>query len=290
MAKKPFKLLCLPAVANIQEVIKRFSPPIRLTKGSFKNLIFTFQPKKIKILHNGFNLTNFSFVWLSSFWNDRDLAYAVKLYLDHSKIPATYVEKNTSKLTDHMIFGLNKIPAPDTFFINSHDIKNNLEQIKKICGYPLIIKDIKGSRGIFSEYIKNERKLKRKMKKLPRHKKYMLQKFIPNDYDWGVMVVNGKVVSGEKSYSCKNEFRNNACNGATETFIDIKEIPKAVKEMALKGTRALGLSWSRADIIIDKNTQKPYLLEVNRCPGITAGTTEIDGGYAFLASKLKPFR
>jgi hypothetical protein len=40
------------------------------------------------------------------------------------------------------------------------------------------------------------------------------------------------------------------------------------------------------DIIVDKNTKEPYLLEVNRFPGITSKTTEVDGGYKFLSSQI----
>jgi len=56
--------------------------------------------------------------------------------------------------------------------------------------------------------------------------------------------------------------------------------------MAIKATKILGLSWARSDIIIDKETGIPYLLEVNRCPGITSGSTEITGARKFLNSYL----
>ncbi|EKD32360.1 MAG: hypothetical protein ACD_77C00116G0002, partial [uncultured bacterium] len=46
--------------------------------------------------------------------------------------------------------------------------------------------------------------------------------------------------------------------------------------------------WSRADIIIDKRTGLPYLLEVNRNPGITAGSDEVNGAYTYLAAQILP--
>ena len=109
---------------------------------------------------------------------------------------------------------------------------------------------------------------------MPKGKRFFFQKFIPNDYDWGILVANGRVVSAEKSYHLKNEFRNNACWGAKEVFVDVNEVNKHLKSIAMNACKILELEWGRADIIIDKSTQKPYLLEVNRLPGMTVGSTE----------------
>jgi len=289
MQKKNFKLLVLPSVGNISQIIKKFPYAIELTEGKFKDLEIAFQEKGVTITHKGVDLKEFSFVWLSSSWLSRDLAYAVKLYLKNSKIPYTYVEKGTSKVTDHMLFALNDIKTPDTLFFGHKEICKNLKQIKKVCGYPLVIKDTKGSRGAYSILVANDKELIEKLGELPKHKKYLFQRFVPNDYDWGVLVANGKVVSGEKSYPCLGEFRNNTCNGAKEVFVDPANIPIEIKKIALKTSNVLGLSWSRSDIIIDKNTQLPYLMEINRLPGITPKSSEAEGVFKFLSSQIECF-
>jgi glutathione synthase/RimK-type ligase-like ATP-grasp enzyme len=284
--EKTFKLLVLPAVENIGQVIKKIPFPVKLTKGKLKNLEFVFQENRVQILHAGEDLKEYSFVWLSSTWNSRDLAYAVRLYLERFKIPYTYVEKGTSKLTDHMLFALHGISTPDTLFLGHKEIERSLSQIRYVCGYPLVVKDIKGSRGVNSLLVNSEQELIAKMKQLPAHKKYLFQRYIPNEYDWGVMVANGEVVSAEKSYPKEGEFRNNACNGAKEVFIDPRDIPADIRQMAVKTSVVLGLSWSRSDIIVDKKTQAPYLMEVNRRPGITSETSEVEGAYTFLSSHI----
>lgn len=283
---KKFNLLALPSVGNMQQVVDMFPFPINLTKGSFKKVEVLFKNGNVSILHDGVDIRNFSFVWLSSSWDSRDLAYAVKLYLNKSKIPCSHVEKGTSKLTDHMIFGLEKIPSPDTVFVDVGNARNNLFQIEKICKYPLLIKDIKGSRGLYSKFISNREELLEKIKSFPKHKKFFFQQYIPNEYDWGVMVSNEKVVSSEKSYPCRGEFRNNACNGAKEIFINSSDVPQDIKKIAIKTSKALGLVWSRTDIVIDKKTKKPYVMEINRFPGITSETSEVKGAYDFLSSQI----
>ena len=287
MTPKKLKLLVLPSVSNMDQVVKKISLPVDLTKGRFKNIEFIFKDNQVSVLHKNIDLKNFSFVWLCSSWGSRDLAYAVQLYLDFHKIPHTHVEKGTSKLTDQMALSLENIPAPDTLFFGHKDVCKSLSQIQKVCGYPLVIKDIRGSRGAHSLIINSEAELLEKITALPRHKSFIFQKYIANEYDWGIMVANGVVVSGEKSYPCQGEFRNNTCNGAQEVFVDPLDIPQAIKEIAIKNSVLLNLSWSRSDIIIDKNTQKPYVLEVNRLPGISAKTSEVEGAYKFLSSQIE---
>jgi glutathione synthase/RimK-type ligase-like ATP-grasp enzyme len=271
----------------MDQVVKKISLPVDLTKGRFKNIEFIFKDNQVSVLHKNIDLKNFSFVWLCSSWGSRDLAYAVQLYLDFHKIPHTHVEKGTSKLTDQMALSLENIPVPDTLFFGHKDVRKSLSQIQKVCGYPLVIKDIRGSRGAHSLIINSEAELLEKITALPRHKSFIFQKYIANEYDWGIMVANGVVVSGEKSYPCQGEFRNNTCNGAQEVFVDPLDIPQAIKEIAIKNSVLLNLSWSRSDIIIDKNTQRPYVLEVNRLPGISAKTSEVEGAYKFLSSQIE---
>lgn len=290
MNKKKFKLLVLPSVNTIQEVVNQFPFPIELTKGDFKDITIAFQDKKVTVLHKGVDLREFSFIWLCSSWRTRDIAYAIQLYLNQENIPSTRVEKGTSKLTDHMALSLIGVSSPNTLFIGRKNIKTHLAQIKNVCGYPLVIKDIKGSRGISSAKVDSEKDLISELSALPKHKKYIFQQYIPNNYDWGIMVANGVVVSGEKSYPRTSDFRNNAANGAQEVFIDLINIPSHIKEMALKNSNALDLAWSRSDIIIDKKDQTPYVMEVNRFPGVTSATSEVTGAYEFLSSQITPLK
>jgi hypothetical protein len=286
MSHKNFTLLHIPSVSNIQKIVENFPFSIDVTKGSYKDLKLIIRDTSFSILHKDHDVKDYSFAWISSGWNNRDLAYALHLYLTSTQTPHAYVEKNTSKITDCVIFALNKLPMPNTLFIPRPMISENLELIRDVCGFPLIIKDVRGSQGKDSALVSNEQELLEAMITLPKNKKFMFQQFIPNDYDWGIMVSNGIVVSGERSYPRNGEFRNNECNGAKELFVKIEDIPQNIKDIAITASASLGLIWSRADIIIDKNTGKPYLLEVNRYPGITSDSTEVSGAYAFLSSHI----
>ncbi len=288
MPKMPLTLFTLPSARNVEQALKKFPFPIEHTKGNYKNLELIFRNGSADILHDGNPIKNFSFVWLSSGWSYRDFAYALHLYFESTHTPHSYVEKNTSKITDCMAFARSGIPIPDSIFVHRSHIEKSLPLIQKVCGYPLIIKDIRGAKGKDSRYVTAEADLLSALGSLPKNKKFIFQRYIPNEYDWGIMVANGVVVAGEKSYPSAGEFRNNSCNGAREHFIDVVDIPEAIKAIAIKASGLLGLSWSRADIIIDRETDLPYLLEVNRYPGITSDSHEVFGAYTFLASHILP--
>lgn len=288
MPDDTFTLLSLPSAESTKQALQKFPFPIQHTAGQYRDISLFFRPGEVRVLHQGIDTRNFSFVWLTSGWNCRDIAYALRLYFEFTGTPHSYAEKNTSKITDSMVFALQNLPLPETVYVSRSSFEANMPLIREICGYPLIIKDIRGSKGKDSEYVATEAELLEKMASLPRNKRFLLQRFIQNEYDWGIMVVNGKVVSGEKSYPSQGEFRNNTCNGAKEHFVEVESIPENIQDIAIRASGILGLSWSRADIIIDKLTGLPYLLEVNRYPGITADSTEVLGAYTFLASHITP--
>ncbi len=283
MNNKSIDLLVLPSIENIEAIVKDI--PVNLTKAFYCNLEFRFKNNAASILYKGRDIKTFSLVWLSSYWATRDLATTVKLYLDSFNIPNTYVEQSTSKLTDNMNFVLNDIPSPDTYYIESTNVIAHVKDIEATCGYPMIVKDTKGCHGVGSVFINSRKELIDCLKSNSQKKKFLFQKYILNEYDWGVLVANNKVVSAERSYAQNGEFRNNV--GAIEKFIDLNEVPEEIKDLAIKAGSTLGLSWSRSDIIIEKGTGLPFLLEVNRFPGITADSTEVNGAATFINNYLE---
>jgi biotin carboxylase len=283
---KKINLLVLPSVQNIDEIIENNLSKINLTKGHFKDIQFQQIDNCAELSHLGISLDSFDTVWLSSFWGSRDLAYGISVYLNAKNITHTFVEQSTSKITDQISFSTLGINSPNTFFTNSIHLINYVNEIERICGYPLIMKDTRGFKGKGSVLVKNHKQLIESLLNLNPNIKYFFQSFIPNDYDWGILVENGEVVSAEMSYHQTGEFRNHAFRGATEIFVDLEQIPQIIKDMAIGASQALNLSWSRADIIVDKYTNTPYLLEVNRSPGITTNTSEVSGARQFLMKQL----
>ena len=63
---------------------------------------------------------------------------------------------------------------------------------------------------------------------------YLLQEYIPNDFDYRVLVLGGKARVIEKKTRTKDTFRNNVALGATEEFLNISDAPKDILLLAEK--------------------------------------------------------
>ena len=280
------KVLVLPGIENLASIAKEFSPEWSIVGGRFRDITFKFDNGKTEICFKGKDLRKYEYIWLSSGWDDRDLAYAISLYLSELKIPHTPVEKAGSKIVDQVLFTMHGIPTPVTCFTTRRSAGVAFRLVRECCGFPAIVKDIYGARGRYSKMIEKNTGLESVFKKLKPGRRFMFQRFVPNEYDWGVLVVNGEVKSAEKSYRADGEFRNNACRKAKEIFIPVGDVPDDVKEIAIKAAELLGLSWSRSDIIVNKETGEPLLLEVNRFPGTTFGSGEIVAASEYLKGRL----
>lgn len=277
-------ILIVPVVENF-ELARKHLHTAEYDTSYFNNIHFAFTQNGSTVSYKDNDCKNYDFVWLSSYWGTRDLAYGLHLYLKQHNVKHTRTGRSGSKIVDHMIFSLHNIPCPNTYYINTKRQERFIEELEHTCNYPIIVKDIKGYRGKNTFLAKNREQLGEILKNLDPEIKVLFQEFIPNDYDWGVLVSKGKVVATEKSFPKKGEFRNNACNGASEVFVDVAACPDNVKKIAVDAAKILSLEWCRADIVIDKNTGEAKLLEVNRYPGITKGTDEVTAVIDFLKDR-----
>lgn len=286
--QKTFALLRITATSNTIEVANKFPFPVNMTIGKFRNISIVIHNGTTKILHVDTDLRRFSFVWLTPGWDHRDLGYALWLYLESTQTPHSYAEPSPSKLTDCILFALNNLPVPDTVFVNRRNVEKQLSLIEDVCGFPLIIKDTKGSRGRNMAFVASREDLLEKVKELPEDKKFLFQRYLPHDYVWGIMVANGSVVAGSQTHPPTDGFRSNLCLGGKEVFVPVSDTADNIKTLAIKASDSLRLGWSRVDIIVDKRTGLPYLLEVNRNPGVTPNSDEVLGAYTFIASQVLP--
>ena len=79
-----------------------------------------------------------------------------------------------------------------------------------------------------------------------------------------------KIIPPEANYDFHNKYFSDETKYLCPTDL-APEVNKAVQELALAAYRALGCrTWGRADVMLDKQTGKPYLLEMNTSPGMTS--------------------
>lgn len=165
------------------------------------------------------------------------------------------------------------VPTPKTALLQSEE---TLQSSLDIVGekYPLILKTLRGSKGIGVIFIESRRQLTSLIQLLWKQDEateILLQSYIKSDFDVRVIVLNGEILTAMRREVLKGDFRSNYSQGAK-----VKEYKLNDKEIAisLNADKAVNGIYTAVDFInTDKDT---FVLEVNSSPG-TAGIEEATG-------------
>jgi D-alanine-D-alanine ligase len=79
-----------------------------------------------------------------------------------------------------------------------------------------------------------------------------------------------RIVAPEGNYDYQNKYFTDTTQYLVPCGLPAGE-EAAIQQLVLKAYRTLNCrGWARADVMIDKATRKPYLLEINTSPGMTS--------------------
>lgn len=171
------------------------------------------------------------------------------------------------KLNQMYKLAANNIPIPKTYFSPIYD-NEKLNKAIKLLGFPMIVKRSPSRMGA-GVFLARTRKEIFILCKQDEAKEIILQEFIPNAFDYRILILGKKVAVAEKrTRMAKNEFRNNVALGAQEEFLDLKKLPIEIKKTAIAAAIATDIQVAGVDIVVDSNN-KLYVLEVNRTPAFT---------------------
>jgi len=283
-----YKFLALGAHSELRSITKVLEKKhdTSLMVAQYRDLEIIIRDGQSEILCKGEDICSFDFVWLKSSWLTRSVAHTVSIHLDKYKVPYTPIEKERSKLVDNIVLMHEGVSIPETYFTPVSSMRKNLSKIEEVCGYPFIIKIARGSLGKGIFLINNEADFKETLPKLKKKRSYICQRFIPNDFDYRIIVARDKILSGEKRIRQGDEFRNNAYLGAKEEFLALDAIPAKIKDLAIRAAQKVGLEWTGIDILTSSETGKSYVLELNRRPGLTADSSEISAAFEHIVNLL----
>ncbi|HMS91327.1 MAG TPA: RimK family alpha-L-glutamate ligase [Candidatus Absconditabacterales bacterium] len=189
----------------------------------------------------------------------------ITAYLNDHKIPIIDTRirdgKGGSKINTYLSLSKAGVPFPETMFFPSIQNKK-FSFVSTRVGIPFITKIINGQQGKGVYLIHNESEFD-DLKAHTTHEKFLFQRFIENDGDIRVFILGDTILGSIKRKGQEGEFRNNVALGGSAQHVDISQ---EIGDMALKATKALGLQIAGVDVIVDKKSGKPYILEVNRSP------------------------
>lgn len=156
----------------------------------------------------------------------------------------------------------------DVLYPKTHLLYNTraVKKIKDDITYPAIVKLAYSGKGKGIYLSKNEDELLDKVKELQGTKELILvREFIPNDGDIRIFTVGYKAIGAMKRTPKEGDFRSNISQGGSGSEVNLSENPELV-EISEKLSSDLKLEVAGVDIMINKETGKPYVLEVNAGP------------------------
>jgi len=165
------------------------------------------------------------------------------------------------------------IPTPKTTLLQSEEtLQTSLDIIGE--EYPMILKTLRGSKGIGVIFIESKRQLSSLIQllwKQDESTEILLQSYIKSDFDVRVIVLNGEIQAAMRRDVLKGDFRSNYSQGAK-----VKEYKLNDEEIAicLNADKAVNGVWTAVDFI--KDGKDTFVLEVNSSPG-TEGIEKASG-------------
>lgn len=222
---------------------------------------------------SGISLSKASLVYMKARWGLPEEASALANFLLYKGVPfmdTSSLGLGESKIpTTFQLWG-NGISVPFTLYTRRHDsLYSLLKQHKEELGDKFILKDANGAKGKYN-YLVNLREAKAILEQYPQIQ-FIAQRFIPNDGDYRVGVYVDKARFVIKRVGSGDTHLNNTSAGGKATYIPIKELSVRLRNLAKKASKAVGLQISGVDIIVDKDTGKAYILEVNQGSQIVTG-------------------
>ena len=161
----------------------------------------------------------------------------------------------------------NKLPFPASAVVFSHKSVKSVEEKFK---FPVIVKSSTAhkGKGVFKADNADElRHIIKENKDIS--PAFIVRELIKNDGDIRVFCVGFKAIGAMKRTPMKKgEFRSNISLGGKGEEFDLKSA-KEVNDLAEKAAKVTGIEIAGVDIMINKETGDPYILEVNPGPQFT---------------------
>jgi len=162
-----------------------------------------------------------------------------------------------SKFYQHMAFVKHAVPFVPTFACGIA----KFTEIMGVQGYPCIIKKFEGGLGAGVKIARNRLEADYIMNQFDRTDDVLIQKYIPIERDYRIVVVGNDVVGGMIREKPENSHLTNATGIDPSYQKPIGQIPPGMSALALQAARALKCGTAGVDIAIANGEM--YVFEVN---------------------------
>ena len=169
-----------------------------------------------------------------------------------------------SQIMTLQVLAAEKLPVPDTLYINSED--GFFRAVPLVGGYPVVVKQDSGRQG-GGIFLAEERNQANTLihDHMDIKSGILLQRYLPTQgrQDIRVMVINQKVVGAMRMKPVQGDFRANFHLTRKSRPVELTTL---LEKVAITAARTTGLDIAGVDLIVDKHNDI-YLIEVNYSPG-----------------------
>lgn len=240
---------------------------------SFQDLYFDIKSGKVKIKIKNTDITNFDLVFVRRAGKYVRFMGAISKYLDYKKIkfvdPAfREIGMSMDKASSTLRLAIKRIAVPHTIFCFREGVLININRIVKTLGFPIIAKAILSQRNQNIYILKTEKDFRDLLKRS--NKEFIFQQFIDIEKEYRFLILGEKVCVLEQKF--KRNYENLKVEYQDVTgpsiFLKLDCATQNANKIALRSAKILGLDIAGVDLAIEKETNKNYIIEVNKGPGI----------------------
>ena len=251
------------------------SEGIRYEHGYYEDLVHVIdsQQSHINNLKNNEPLETYDLVYHRRWGDSPDAAMSAAMFLDNKNVrqidKEILREGSISKLTQYWRLWKIGLPFPTTVYVARKHLKYWIKQsLNEHLNFPLVMKSTKGTRGQDNYLAGSEEEALRILDDNP-DKEFLLQRFIPNNEDFRVIVCDDEVVLVIKRSAQKGSYKNNTSQGGTATLVEKERLSEDIRKACIKAAKGFSRNIAGVDVVIDKdNPDDFYFFEVNRAPQI----------------------
>lgn len=216
-------------------------------------------------------LKDFDYVIMGMMAKKTEIVNPILQYLDRHEIPHfNYGTPSDRGNKTQDMYNLTRagLPYVPTIIASSSEEASSYIAKHWKNEYPVVCKVMNASQGDGVEKCNNEKELAKCFpdSKDPSYEEFrMVQKFIPNDGDFRILVFDGKIITSVKRVAkdTNKDFRNNMSKGGKGYEM---AAPHMANQIALDSAKILKKEMAGVDLIQDKKTGVWYIMEVNTAP------------------------
>lgn len=247
---------------------------VEISNCEISELFFEVGEAGMAIYHpqKGFDIREFDLVIIRHIGIYAVEAHAITLYCEYLGIKYTDEYLNRLLLdnklsTEFLLWAQGVTNLPQTFYGPTDELVKKMDSL----GGKAVLKDNEGSKGRLNFVVSSPDEI-RAITTEHAGVRFVLQEFIPNDSDLRVLVLNDKPKLVIKRSGDGSTHLNNTSQGGQAVIVPLAAIDESILDVSVRAAQATKLQVAGVDVVINKETGKFSILEVNNAPQVSSGS------------------